>query len=853
MNRPGRRTAAVFIAATAAAAGWFAAADPASAANKTWVNTDGNWTGTVNWSGGTIPVNLDNVFITLNSAASTTINYDNPSSIQNFPIFVLNQSGGAAVGFRQLAGTVVNAGAATIGTANQALWQMGSGTANLGAATIGASAGSAGTMTMSTGRLAITNNLRLGFSGSGQVTHSGGLATMTNLFIATGGVGTYVLNSGTLGVTEVLGVGGSGTGLFNHVSGIVNTGSMGLGSGGHATYAMSGGTATVNERLQVAGNGQATLTFSGGAFAAGTVEIGAVGSGTGRVLQTGGAFSFSSQMFIGGATSSGTYSAGGGTLSGGSIIINAGGSFFHAGSLVDVNEITLNAGGTFSQSNGGSAIDTFTHNGGTVADGYFVNGGDAFVYNSGAFIGRLNTLGSLVMNADLTIGDGWENRANNTVVVGRTITLDGFGLHHEAGTFTQSGNINSTISRVGGITAAVSPVFNQQGGIHNISGELRLGDGDSAGTYNLNNGTLNATGAVPTGASIGIDMPGQLNIGAGRAEISFLRVGHGSTGTVNHSGTGDLIAINMFVGNLSTGRYFQNNAGALVQTTGLTIAGQPGSNGQYALSAGTLQVNGSTVNNGTYTQNGGRATLQAVSGTGRMDVTGTASLTVDRIRQDFLFVADTARIFTVANGGTNGVSRLNNLFFEDFENLNFFGKWDLNNNDLVVDHDAATAADNYDRVKRYIQSGFALGSWNGNGLNSSAAIAAAGTQDRTGLGYAKSADVFGTFPATFVGQSVDNTAVLVRYTLLGDNNLNGTVEIGDFANLAANFNLPGDWIKGDYNYDFTVGIGDFALLASNYNQTLPSGAARPGAVPEPAAVAPALVVALAVCRRRRSR
>ena len=66
----------------------------------------------------------------------------------------------------------------------------------------------------------------------------------------------------------------------------------------------------------------------------------------------------------------------------------------------------------------------------------------------------------------------------------------------------------------------------------------------------------------------------------------------------------------------------------------------------------------------------------------------------------------------------------------------------------------------------------------------------------------------------YSAQPVDDTSVLLHYTLLGDSNLDNVVNISDFSLLAANFNTAGTWYRGDYNYDGTIDIGDFALLAA---------------------------------------
>src|SRR6476646_5958088 len=97
-----------------------------------------------------------------------------------------------------------------------------------------------------------------------------------------------------------------------------------------------------------------------------------------------------------------------------------------------------------------------------------------------------------------------------------------------------------------------------------------------------------------------------------------------------------------------------------------------------------------------------------------------------------------------------------------------------------------------------------------------------------------SSDLYTSFPVSFVGVSVDATAVLLRYTLSGDSDLDKTVDTTDFNRLAKNFATSGDWSSGDFNYDDTVDAIDFNLLASNFGQTLPSQPVVPAVLPEPA-------------------
>jgi fibronectin-binding autotransporter adhesin len=70
-----------------------------------------------------------------------------------------------------------------------------------------------------------------------------------------------------------------------------------------------------------------------------------------------------------------------------------------------------------------------------------------------------------------------------------------------------------------------------------------------------------------------------------------------------------------------------------------------------------------------------------------------------------------------------------------------------------------------------------------------------------------------------IGIAKLSSSVLIRPTRIGDLNLDGTVTIADFIDLASHFNQIGTatWQEGDLNYDRNVTIADFIELASNFN------------------------------------
>jgi hypothetical protein len=80
----------------------------------------------------------------------------------------------------------------------------------------------------------------------------------------------------------------------------------------------------------------------------------------------------------------------------------------------------------------------------------------------------------------------------------------------------------------------------------------------------------------------------------------------------------------------------------------------------------------------------------------------------------------------------------------------------------------------------------------------------------------------------------------IRYTLKGDTNLDGIVDVGDLGALATFYGQSGSesWANGDFNQDGNVDVGDLGALATNYGTQLatsPSAGDGLSAVAIPAA------------------
>jgi hypothetical protein len=146
------------------------------------------------------------------------------------------------------------------------------------------------------------------------------------------------------------------------------------------------------------------------------------------------------------------------------------------------------------------------------------------------------------------------------------------------------------------------------------------------------------------------------------------------------------------------------------------------------------------------------------------------------------------------------------------------GRLDLNDNTLIVDY---TGANPVGTIAGFLTNGYNGGAWNGAGISSTVAAG----MTNTGVGYAEATDLFIAFPAPLAGQLVDNTSVLVRYTLYGDATLDRSVNLEDFNRLAENFGQsPRRWSQGNFDYNTTTNLDDFNLLATNFGGLL----ARPG-------------------------
>ena len=147
------------------------------------------------------------------------------------------------------------------------------------------------------------------------------------------------------------------------------------------------------------------------------------------------------------------------------------------------------------------------------------------------------------------------------------------------------------------------------------------------------------------------------------------------------------------------------------------------------------------------------------------------------------------------------------------------GTLDLRDNDVVVNYQDASpigiwTGSSYGGITGMIKAGRIFSS-------------SAGALQR--LAVAEADDIFdlptAVATASFSGQTVDWTSVLVKFTYGGDANLDGRINIDDYGRIDGKVSQSGSafgWFNGDFNYDGKINIDDYGIIDGAVNaQGLP--------------------------------
>lgn len=653
-----------------------------------------------------------------------------------------------------------------------------------------------------------------------------------------------------------------GTANFDDASAIANiTGDfiVGQGQNARANIEISHGAKVTNQNAKVApANGSVVqIDVKSGAtwISNSRMDIGGFGvTGAGTLTVSGGAaLTVAGPIYV---NPTGILQLAGGTISAGQLNVYFGTFDWQYGALNLTNsDLAIGSTGSFGSSitvtrtkplsvSGNAILDggaTLIIDGGTFSTGTLGGATGGLDFRSGTFnltsvIPMIGPGGPFGSTLNVNPGQSWNVPNGVEIIAGGHLNLAG-GLI-SAGEFQNQGLITGNGLAVGNLSnlsgARLEVLSGQEigfAGSHtNYSGAtISLLGGTARFDGNLTNaGQITGNGnLVVTGALI--------NSGTLSGRGVFQTGGIGNTGTMQFSAG------------------FSDVYGALLNSKKITVTG--GSTTTFYndvdTTAGSITVNNSstvvflgdlTGQSKVFTVGSGTVDFEAAHSGGAIlaaqgsVLIGPGSIGAgDSISAHSLAIYGTTSI--TASGSPANVSRVNSLFVSG-------GKLDLNDNDLIVDY---TGASPLASIAAAIASGYNAGSWNGTGIASTSAAMNL-MAHKTALGYAEASTVG---ISAFDGQSVGSSSVLVRYTYVGDANLDGIVNALDFNALATNFGGGAGkfWNNGDFNYDGVTNTADFTALAQNFGQTL-SAPALGTLVPEPTLFALAMPALLLPTRLR---
>jgi hypothetical protein len=360
-------------------------------------------------------------------------------------------------------------------------------------------------------------------------------------------------------------------------------------------------------------------------------------------------------------------------------------------------------------------------------------------------------------------------------------------------------------------------------------------------------------------------------IAAGTGGTLFLDDTGDSSGTMNP--LINVVAGSQVIGvpiSMVNGAAFNTAVGAV-----LTLNGSVSGSGAIAKTgAGTLTV-GSALSASSFDLRAGTTSVTSTGSfnTGAVTVEAGSTLNFAATATSGILVRSLPVFVNVVSGGTVAVSpatlTANRQLITTTGGISLSGstnswtsKLDLGNNDLDLPGASLTV------ITNQIAQGYNSGKWNGSGGILSSAAASNSTHLTT-LGVIQnnqSGIAIYTASNPFDTTAPGANDILVKYTYIGDANLDGKVDGTDYSRIDNGYlmHLTG-WFNGDFNYDGVVNGSDYTLIDNAFNTqgaVISALIATPSAVitdqiapvPEPGTLA----IAFAVCpwllsRRRRAR
>lgn len=573
--------------------------------------------------------------------------------------------------------------------------------------------------------------------------------------------------------------------------------------------AWNGGVPVSSQQATINNGGEATI--SAGVANCGELDLGAVvpNASSGTLAVSGGTLQVGNNINVGNM---------------GSGLVDQNGGYVTAHSV----NISNNGGNGIYKLSGTSALSAYEEAIGPsstspIGNAEFLQaGGSNSIFDTVAIANASYQLSG----GQLTAGTITSTGASFSQTGGSVSLTAGLILASAHGTTIYSISNGSSLICAGGAVVGQNGMgfFTQTDSLCNFgTGSLTLAaNAGSVGSYTLSgnsqlysgNQYIGAVGSASFTQSGGTNNLGDLNLGNPSAASTYVL-----------DGSGAISSSNQFISNGSFTQRSGTNSASFINIAPL---------GRYNFAGGSLQIGaGGIVNNGTLDiQNPadyGSATTNdliisptAIAGGGSLIVEPHTSVFAGRIEQGAATIGGALQIAP----GT-GVSVLSSLA------LTASGSLDLSNNALVLKANSGPSP--LATIRADIYTGY-HNHWTGPGLISSTVVG----DPVLGIGYA-TASSLGLISAG--GVTVQPNDVLIRYTWVGDANLDGVVNGADMAMMSS---TGSTWNTGDFNYNGVVDADDYALFALGYSA---SGGA-PVPVPEPAMAGAAALLMLLPRRRR---
>jgi autotransporter-associated beta strand protein len=543
----------------------------------------------------------------------------------------------------------------------------------------------------------------------------------------------------------------------------------------------------------IAGVGDLVLTGASAAAvdvaaAAGTLTIAAdvVGDSTAGVIKAG-----AGTLRLQGANGY----TGGTTVRHGTLMLSGAGG---ANKTLGPGELVLgdNAGAW------GSAVVRLSAAGGQIPDGVNV---------------RVNSDGRLDTN-------GWDETVHILTMTGGHVQT------HAAGSLTLTGDLytyaSSSIALIEGklTLAGAAPKLTVADGAApvdlEVMGVLGGANGfvkEGAGSLRLSGLASNtlagevrvATGRVELAKTSGVAIAGRLTVGDGGldpdtvvllgdeqiADAALVEVE--SHGTLDLNGNAERVAAVTASGDVGLGSGGELTVGG-VDTASL-IGGDVTGSGTLRLTGGGILYADSDLNlpNVAVVASGPESVAYFQGGHNRF-----ASITV----------ADRARLHLMTYGGfgLSSATRTAALSVTGGATL------DVGLAALIVDY-APGAPSPVEDVKTLVKAGYAGGAWDGAGITS--LFVAQMESSLVTLGFDEASAILGAAGGEFAGEAVDASAVLLRFALKGDADLDADVDFEDLVRVAQHYDVASGmtWGRGDFDGDGAVTFTDLVPLAQLYD------------------------------------